>query len=40
MLFSEIRRPALKARLEGSRAEKIVDLVVELPSLKSGESCT
>jgi len=40
MLFSESTGQPLQSRLEGSRADKIVDLVVELPPLKSGESCT
>ena len=40
MLLSESRGQPLKSRLEGSRADKVVDLIVELPPLKSGESCT
>ena len=40
MLLSESGGQRLKARLEGSRADKTVDLVVELPPLKSGESCS
>jgi hypothetical protein len=38
MLLSESDGQRLKARLEGSRAEKIVDLTVELPPLKSGRA--
>ena len=40
MLLSESRGQPLKSRLEGSRADKVVDLIVELPPLKSDESCT
>ncbi len=40
MLLSESGGQRLKARLEGSRADKTVDLVVELPPLKSGENCS
>ena len=40
MLVSESGGRRLTARLEGSRADKTVDFVVELPPLKSGESCS
>jgi hypothetical protein len=38
MLLAEAGGQRLKARLEGSRAEKIVDLIVELPLSKANQS--
>lgn len=38
MLFVETGGQRLKARLEGSRAEKIVDLIVELPLTKANQA--
>ena len=40
MLLSQTGGQPCRGRLEGSRAEKIVDVTVELPPLKPGESCT
>ncbi len=40
MLLTDRRGRRLKGRLEGSRSEKTVDLIVELPKLAAGESCT
>ncbi len=33
-------RPALKGRLEGSRAKHTVDFILELPVLREGQTCT
>ncbi len=40
MLFAEAGGQRLKARLEGSRTDKIVDLIVELPLSKANPSCS
>ena len=40
MLLTESGGQHGKARLEGSRTEKWVDFLVELPPLRSGESCS
>jgi len=39
MLLSEAMHPGLKGRLEGSRKGHTVDLVLELPALRPGETC-
>jgi hypothetical protein len=39
MLLADSGRRRLKARLEGSRSNKTIDFVVELPALPSGEKC-
>jgi hypothetical protein len=39
MLLADGAHRRLKVRLEGSRAKKTVDFVVELPALRAGEAC-
>src|SRR5439155_7833587 len=39
MLLAEAAQRSLKARLEGSRANKTVDVVVEVPPLRDGKPC-
>ena len=38
MLLQDISHPGLKARLEGSRKDHIVDLFLELPAISAGET--
>ncbi len=40
MVLADAAGRHLSARLEGSRAKKTVDLILELPILRSGEVCT
>jgi hypothetical protein len=40
MLLTDVSHSPLKARLEGSRSERKVDLVLELPAIGSGQSYT
>lgn len=40
MLLEDRSHPGLKARLEGSRAEHTVDLILELPGVGNGETFT
>ena len=39
MLLTRAGGPGLKARLDGSRAQHAVDLIVELPRLGAGQAC-